>query len=214
MQQASWYGSSATPEWYTEAHVIERVVRVLGVIDLDPCSNPPPYNVPATLHMSRADGGLNQRWHGRVYMNPPYGRVLPQWMAKLAHEICEGRVTEAITLTKAATDARWFAPLWMCDALCFWRGRMHFSDSGPATFPSVLGYFGPHRARFAEVFGKGDLPMMNTAALRRKLAAIRTAEDAMAKAERDKKPMSRDVARGKVLAYRDVLAWLDESEGE
>jgi hypothetical protein len=57
--------------------------------------------------------------------------------------------------------------------------------------------------------------MMNTAALRRRLAAaIRTAEDAMAKAERDKKPMTRDVSRGKVLAYRDVLAWMDGSEGE
>jgi hypothetical protein len=56
---------------------------------------------------------------------------------------------------------------------------------------------------------------MNTAALRRKLlAAIRTAEDAMAKAERDKRPMTRDVSRGKVLMAREVVKWVDESEEE
>ncbi|MDQ2787972.1 MAG: phage N-6-adenine-methyltransferase [Chloroflexota bacterium] len=154
MQQQSWYGLSRTPEWYTEAHVIERVIRVMGAIDLDPCSNPPPYNVPATLHMSRTDGGLNQRWHGTVFMNPPYGRVLPVWMKKLAHERAEGRVTEAITLTPARPDTRWFEVLWDADALCFWRGRLQFAGaSSGAPFPSVVGYFGKHAARFATVFG-------------------------------------------------------------
>lgn len=152
VQQQSWYGSSQTPEWYTEAQVIARVVRVLGTIDLDPCSNPPPYNVPATLHMSRTDGGLNQRWHGRVFMNPPYGRALPQWMAKLQYELYEGRVPEAITLTPARPDTAWFMTLWCADALCFWRGRLQYGGKD-APFPSVVGYFGPRAATFADVFG-------------------------------------------------------------
>jgi hypothetical protein len=151
--QLSWYGSSASPEWYTEAHVIERVIRVLGAIDLDPCSNPPPYNVPAAKHYTRDEGGLTPPWAGRVWMNPPYGRDLPRWMFKLADEIRRGRVSEAITLTPARPDTQWFQVLWNADALCFWRGRLRFVNSTAVPFPSVIGYFGPRRAVFAEAFG-------------------------------------------------------------
>ena len=50
--------------------------------------------------------------------------------------------------------------------------------------------------------------------LRRRLtAAIREAETAREKAEREGRPASRDREYGKVLAYRDVAKWL-ESEGE
>lgn len=158
--QSSWYSSSASAEWYTEANIIRRVITTLGHIDLDPCSNAPPYNVPAILHMSRTDGGLNQRWHGKVYMNPPYGRgaTLPRWISKLAYELRSKRVTEAITLTPARTETVWFQHLWQADALCFWRGRLHFAplvQDGPlynAPFPSVLAYFGKNPRRFANAF--------------------------------------------------------------
>jgi hypothetical protein len=158
--QLSWYGSSTSAEWYTEAHVIERVVKVLGAIDLDPCSNPPPYNVPAALHYTRDEGGLTPPWGtvtgpSRVFLNPPYGRELARWMDKLADEIRRGRVSEAITLTPARTDTRWFGVLWNADALCFWFNRMYFlnGSDGRAPFPSVIGYFGPRRDVFADVFG-------------------------------------------------------------
>jgi hypothetical protein len=150
----------------------------MGTIDLDPCSNPPPYNVPATLHMSRRDGGLTQHWHGKVFMNPPYGRELPRWMAKLAHEIQTGRVSEAITLTPARPDTRWFQTLWSADALCFWRGRLQYVGSATrAPFPSVVGYFGDHAARFGEAFeavGKVVFPKASTAALETSACTTRT----------------------------------------
>jgi hypothetical protein len=165
--QLSWYGSSVHSEWYTEAHVIERVLRVLGAIDLDPCSNPPPYNVPATLHYTRDEGGLTPPWGtverpSRCYVNPPYGRALPRWMDKLADEIRRGRVVQAITLTPARTDTQWFQTLWNADALCFWVNRMYFLNGGEgrAPFPSVVGYFGPHKARFADVFGDAGKVVM------------------------------------------------------
>lgn len=156
--QLSWYGSSRTPEWYTEAHVIERVVRVLGAIDLDPCSNPPPYTVPATRHFTRDEGGLTPPWGtteqpSTVYMNPPYGRALPVWMHKLADEIRRGRVRAAITLTPARTGVRWFGVLWTAAALCFVQDRVYTTMGVRPPFSSVIGYFGPHAARFADVFG-------------------------------------------------------------
>jgi hypothetical protein len=160
--QLSWYGSSASPEWYTEAHVIERVVKVLGAIDLDPCSNPPPYNVPAVLHYTRDEGGLTPPWGApdapsRVYLNPPFGRGMHQWLSKLTDELNRGRVSEAITLTPARTDTAWFQVLWNADALCFWSTRLQYKGATErqhtVPFPSVLGYFGPRREVFADVFG-------------------------------------------------------------
>jgi hypothetical protein len=135
--------------------MVDRVISVLGVIDLDPCSSPPPYTVPATLHISRAENGLTQRWMGKIFMNPPYGRELPAWADKLAHEVREKRVKEAITLTPASTDAAWFDLLWGADALCFVSGRLYFiGGDGRAPFASVVGYFGRRRKRFTEVFGE------------------------------------------------------------
>ena len=47
----------------------------MGEIDLDPCSNSKAQpNVPALNHFTVEDDGLEQKWFGRVYMNPPYGR--------------------------------------------------------------------------------------------------------------------------------------------
>ena len=156
---APFYASSESTEWYTPAYLVDAVIRVLGAIDCDPCSNPPPYNVPAMTHYTKADDGLIHPWSGRVYMNPPYGDALPLWVDKLLVERALGRCTEAITLTPARTDTRWFQPLWSAAALCFLRGRVQFVGSTTgSTFPTVLAYFGDRVNRFvAEFTGQGQI---------------------------------------------------------
>jgi DNA N-6-adenine-methyltransferase (Dam) len=155
MQQASWFASSRSNEWYTNREMVDRVISVLGVIDLDPCSNPPPYNVPATLHYTSRENGLTQPWHGKVFCNPPYS-AMPSWMAKLAREVREGHTAEAIALVPARTETRWFLTMWEADALCFWFNRLYFlgGTGGRSPFASVVGYFGRRRKRFTEVFGE------------------------------------------------------------
>jgi hypothetical protein len=152
--------SSTSPEWYTPAEVLGAVTEVLGDIDLDPCSNSHEQpNVPATHLYTRADYGLLQPWAGRVYLNPPYGEAVRQWVDRLVQEVAAGHVSEGILLVKAATDTEWFDTLWdHATRLCFWHGRLTFS--GPeaagdcAPFPSVLAYFGPRPERFEEVFSR------------------------------------------------------------
>lgn len=145
--------SSLSPEWYTPREVIERVVAVLGAIDLDPCSNgngEP--RVPATTHYTEADDGLAREWVGRVYMNPPYGLGIGAWVDKLAEEFEAGRVTEAIALVPSRTDTSWWAHL-PAPIVCFVTGRLTFSDhSNPAPFPSAVCYLGANQRRFAEEF--------------------------------------------------------------
>lgn len=153
------YASSASDEWYTPPHVVALVVAVLGQIDLDPCADGG-HNVPALRHFTIVDDGLNQAWGGRVFMNPPYtGRQCSRWVRKLLHEVREEHVAEAITLTPARTDTKWFQRLWGAGAICFVHGRLNFLRPGgvgstSAPFPSALTYFGHQRDRFAAEFSQ------------------------------------------------------------
>ena len=143
--------TSDTPEWYTPAHIIEAVVAVLGTIDLDPCAEPAK-RVPAAAHFTVEDDGLSQPWRGRVYMNPPYGRGIGEWVAKLAEEFRYGNVREAIALVPARVDTTWWRALPHREWLAV-TGRLAFSEhENPAPFPSAVCYLGPNWPRFREVF--------------------------------------------------------------
>lgn len=151
--------SSVTPEWYTPEHIVSRVIQVLGTIDLDPCSNSHTSPiVPALKHFTQTDNGLAHLWHGRVYMNPPYGRVIAKWISHLATCYRAGHVTEAIALTPSRTDTKWFRALHPA-ALCFIAGRLQFSNYGDnAPFPSVAIYLGNNLPAFVNAFGDiGDI---------------------------------------------------------
>lgn len=152
-QNQSVHFSTRTPEWTTPAGILEVVVRVLGEIDLDPCADAG-HNVPALRHFTQEDDGLGRYWRGRVFMNPPYGGVIGEWVQHLCYEYREGRTTEAIALVPARTDTRWFGLL--ADfPKCFVRGRLKFGGGETsAPFPSVVVYLGQREARFNEVFNK------------------------------------------------------------
>lgn len=80
---------SEETEWLTPWTVLDRAVVALAAIDLDPCADAGRH-VPAGTHFTVADDGLAQPWHGRVFLNPPYGREVGLWIAKLAAEIAKG----------------------------------------------------------------------------------------------------------------------------
>jgi len=150
--------SSKSSEWHTPECIIERVVRVMGEIDLDPCSNEGEPNVPAGQHFTKATDGLSRPWTGRVYMNPPYGQGIILWVEHLCQQFERGDVSEAIALVPARTDPAWFRRLREY-ARCFVWGRLKFSGNGTgAPFPSMAVYLGPNVGRFAEVFADiGDV---------------------------------------------------------
>lgn len=144
--------SSASPEWYTPKHILEAVQAVLGVIELDPCSNPPPYSVPALRHYTQADDGLAQSWEAAtVFMNPPYGDVIGLWIDRLVTAYETGELEAAVALVPGRIDTQWFQALYAYP-LCCVRGRLRFSEGDSAPFPSVLAYLGPDPDRFITVF--------------------------------------------------------------
>lgn len=160
--------SSDSAEWYTPMHIIERTRRLLVRIELDPASC-------ATANRSvgadtwfgldhpdsRNRDGLAREWPGRVWMNPPYGDVIGEWVHRLIHQYDHEITLEAVALLPARTDTAWFKPLRRRFAICFLDGRLKFSNAeNSAPFPSVVVFFGePSRwDDFAMTFGDvGDV---------------------------------------------------------
>ena len=151
---------SETEEWYTPKEIIDSVLEVLGEIDLDPCGNNKSQStVPANKYFTKEEDGLTKSWDGTVYMNPPYGGEIKDWIIKLLDEWESGNTIEAIALVPARTDTDWF---YRIDAhpWCAIRGRLKFSNhKNSAPFPSAVFYLGSEGdiegiERFFKVFSK------------------------------------------------------------
>ena len=151
--------SSASHEWYTPKTILDATLAILGNIDLDPCSNSLTNpNVPASQHFTLAEDGLVQDWTGRVYLNPPYGQQIKQWVEKLHQHYQQADISQAIALLPARTDTEWFRLL-RDYPRCFIKGRLTFSDQPhPAPFPSVVFYLGKNETAFHQAFQSlGDI---------------------------------------------------------
>lgn len=108
-------------EWYTPAWVFER----LGLdFDLDPCHPVSRRDyLPARRVYTRADDGLAQPWHGRVWLNPPYGRDVGTWMDRMSSH------GDGVALVFSRTDTAWFQRCARsADAALFMAGRIKFID--------------------------------------------------------------------------------------
>lgn len=129
-----------TDTWITPPEII----KSLGSFDLDPCAAiDMPWRTANTM-MTVNDNGLLKDWFGRVWLNPPYGREVDQWMHKMAIH------NNGITLLFARTEtSTFFKHIWpVATSILFIEGRLHFyTDKGirsksNAGAPSVLIAYG------------------------------------------------------------------------
>jgi hypothetical protein len=98
---------SAHQGWQTPRVLLARLYAVFGMFDLDPCSPVASQSrapVKARVRYTWQDDGLVLPWFGRVFVNPPYGRALPLWVAKAAPEVQQGRAAVVVMLMPARTD--------------------------------------------------------------------------------------------------------------
>jgi phage N-6-adenine-methyltransferase len=150
--------NSGENEWYTPPDYIEAARMVMGGIDLDPAScELAQTNVRAGRFYTADDNGLDKKWIGNVWLNPPYSKdLIGPFAAKVVEE--SQRFDQAVILVNNATDTAWFHQIAsVASAVCFLRGRVKFLDKTgkPANTPvqgQAVIYIGGNVARFAEVF--------------------------------------------------------------
>lgn len=139
-------GNASTKQtWETPTAVLDALHAVFGRFDLDPCApRKSRTRVKARVHLTHEDDGLQVAWHGVVFVNPPYGRTLAQWVAKARHEAESGRAKTVILLVPARPDTSyWHEHIAGKAAVFFLRGRLRFGDvAQSAPFPSALAIWG------------------------------------------------------------------------
>jgi phage N-6-adenine-methyltransferase len=132
---ANVHFSSQTDEWATpQSYFDEQNAR--WQFTLDVCATPE--NAKCARFYTRADDGLAQSWAGeRCWMNPPYGRVIGDWMRKAYEE--SQRSALVVCLVPARTDTAWWHDYAAKGDVTFIRGRLKFGDGkNSAPFPSAL----------------------------------------------------------------------------
>ena len=132
--------SSRSDEWPTPAGLFAELDREFG-FTLDPCSTHE--NAKCRRHFTIQEDGLARDW-GRetVFMNPPYGRKIRDWMQKAMESASRGATV--VCLVPARTDTHWWHQYASQGEVRFIRGRLKFGQAKHAApFPSAVVIFRP-----------------------------------------------------------------------
>jgi len=141
----SLHFSSKSVQWFTPVDVFGELAAECGGFDLDPAADPrAPIWPLVPNHYTVADDGLSKPWNGRVFLNPPYGRIIRAWMRKAADEVVAGHAALVVCLVPARPDTLWWhEALEVGAAPQFRKGRIRFvrpdgTCRDAAGFPSAV----------------------------------------------------------------------------
>lgn len=134
--------TTGSDEYDTPAEIFAPIAEAVGGFDLDPCASETSDLADENI---RLEGGLQTRWYGKVFLNPPYSEA-GEWMKHAAHAAADGHTELIVGLVFARTDTQWFhnyattADLW-----CFVEGRVSFVGTpGGAPAPSLIPVWGDY----------------------------------------------------------------------
>lgn len=147
--------NAGTHTWLTPPEIL----TALGTFDLDPCACPDPRPWPtASTHWTREDGPLRRSWHGRVWLNPPFGPkpLVRQFMVRMA----EHRNGTALLFARTETEV-FFQTVWeQADAILFLKGRPYFHRQNGQRGTSTSG-----APVCLIAYGKSDLDQLRNSGL-------------------------------------------------
>lgn len=133
--------SSQTDLWATPQEFFDKLNAEFG-FTLDPCATHE--NAKCDKYFTIKEDGLKQDWQGEtVFCNPPYGRVIKDWVKK-CYEESRKENTTVVMLIPARTDTSYFHDYIYNKAkeIRFIRGRLKFGNAkNSAPFPSMVVVF-------------------------------------------------------------------------
>jgi site-specific DNA-methyltransferase (adenine-specific) len=98
--------TSTWHEWGTPHEIFDPLQKEFGPFDLDPAASA--WNAKAPKFFTKDQDGLSKIWRGRVWLNPPYGKGLEDWIRKAHFETSEGKASVIVVIVPARTDTRWW----------------------------------------------------------------------------------------------------------
>ena len=132
--------SSKTDQWSTPQDFYDKLNNEFH-FTLDPCADE--YNHKCEKYYTEKDDGLKQDWSGEtVFVNPPYGRAIKDWVQK-SYDESQKYNTKVVMLIPARTDTKYFHKyIYHKAEIRFVEGRLKFGDSkNSAPFPSMVVVF-------------------------------------------------------------------------
>jgi phage N-6-adenine-methyltransferase len=131
--------TSLTPEYSTPEWLYQRLHNEFH-FTLDPCATIENYK--CKRYFTKTDDGLKQKWSGRVFMNPPYGREIYFWIKKAYESVVNNDCQLVVCLIPSRTDTKWWHEYCMKSKdIRFIKGRVRFRNNKPAPFPSCIVVF-------------------------------------------------------------------------
>jgi len=130
--------SSDKDNWETPQDLFEALNREFHfTLDAAADNN----NAKCPCYFNKGADGLKQEWSGVVWLNPPYGKEIVDWIVKAIQETLNGVTT--VMLLPARTSNDWFHRyIYARYEIRFLRGRLKFVGAeNVAPFPSMIVVF-------------------------------------------------------------------------
>ena len=129
--------SSNKCEWETPQVFFDELNRDFG-FTLDVCALPE--NAKCDRYFTPEQDGLQQKWTGVCWMNPPYGRGIAKWMQKAYESSLDGATV--VCLIPSRTGSKSWHNYATKGEIRFLKGRLKFGGSAnSAPFDSVIVVF-------------------------------------------------------------------------
>lgn len=147
--------NTGSTDWNTPPKYVDAIKDVFGEVELDPCSND--FSIVRAITELQSNG-LAVDWskYKTVFVNPPYGRGISDWLKK-----CADTNSEVIALIPVAPNTRhWKNYVFTADVICFLSDtRLRFMINGNlenkgASMACCMVYWGKDKTKFVEVFRK------------------------------------------------------------
>lgn len=115
---------SQSGDWATPQDFFDKLNLEFG-FTLDVCASSE--NAKCKDYFSIKENGLTKEWSGVCWMNPPYGKEIPNWMEKAYEESKKGATV--VCLVPARTDTKWWHNYAEKGEKRFVKGRLKFLNT-------------------------------------------------------------------------------------